>query len=117
MILDTIIPLFGLLGTYPATPKYGNVNELNLWNPPNIIEQWLLESYSPKARCASFFAFFGSFVSTLGLNAIDNAVSGGIDLVAIAPKYINIRRGAYIIMIISIAINPWQIIAKASIIC
>ncbi|ODV70615.1 nucleobase cation symporter-1 family protein CYBJADRAFT_195583 [Cyberlindnera jadinii NRRL Y-1542] len=111
----TVVPLFGLLGTSAASHSYGDVNELNLWNPTSIIEQWILEAYTPKSRCAAFFASFGFFVSTLGLNTIDNGVSGGIDLVAIAPRWINIRRGAYIIMIVSILIQPWQILANANV--
>jgi NCS1 family nucleobase:cation symporter-1 len=115
LVFGTVVPLFGVLGTSAASQSYGNVNTLNLWNPPNIIEQWLLESYDAKSRCAAFFASFGFFISTLGLNTIDNGVSGGIDLVAIAPRWINIRRGAYIIMIISIVIQPWQILANSGV--
>ncbi|CCH41922.1 putative membrane protein [Wickerhamomyces ciferrii] len=114
LILGTIVPLFGVLGTSASAKTYGDVAELGLWNPPNIIEQWL-GHYNARSRCAAFFASLGFFIATLGLNVIDNGVSGGIDLVAIAPKWINIRRGAYIIMIISIVIQPWQIIAKASV--
>lgn len=115
LVFGTIVPLFGILGTSAASHSYGDVGALNLWNPPNIIEQWLLESYTPRSRCAAFFASFGFFISTLGLNTIDNGVSGGIDLAAIAPKWINIRRGTYIIMIISIVIQPWQILANATV--
>lgn len=115
LIFGTIVPLFGLLGSSAAATSFGDINTLNLWNPPNIIEQWLVESYSARSRCAAFFASFGFLISTLGLNTIDNGISGGMDLVAILPKYINIRRGAYIIMIISIVIQPWQILANATV--
>lgn len=115
LLFGTVVPLFGILGTSAAAQSYGDVAALNLWNPPNIIEQWILESYTKKSRCAAFFASFGFLISTLGLNTIDNGVSGGIDLVAMAPRYINIRRGAYIVMIISIVIQPWQILAKAGV--
>ncbi|KAI0463634.1 hypothetical protein LJB42_002638 [Komagataella kurtzmanii] len=115
LILGTVVPLFGLLGTSAAAEVYGDVVELNLWNPPNILDQWLIESYTSRTRAAAFFAAFGFFVSTLGLNTIDNAISGGIDLASMAPKWITVRRGAYMIMIVSIAMNPWQIVAKASV--
>lgn len=115
LLFGTVVPLFGILGTSAASKTYGDVAKLNLWNPPNIIEQWIAHHYNARNRCAAFFASLGFFVSTLGLNVIDNGVSGGIDLVAIAPKWINIRRGAYIIMIISIVIQPWQILANATV--
>lgn len=115
MILGTVIPLFGILGTSAASSSYGDVATLNLWNPPNIILQWLDEAYTPRSRCAAFFASFGFLVSTLGLNTIDNGLSGGMDLAGVWPKYINIRRGTYIIAIISIVIQPWQIVQNATV--
>lgn len=114
IIFGTIVPLFGILGTSAAGKTYGDISTLNLWNPPDIIAQWLT-NYNARSRCAAFFSSLGFLICTLGLNVIDNGVSGGIDLVAIAPKYINIRRGAYIIMIISIVIQPWQILANATV--
>ncbi len=115
LVLGTIIPFLGLLGTSAASKSYGDVSTLGLWNPPNIISLWLEEKYDSKSRAAAFFASFGFFISTLGLNTIDNGVSGAMDLTALVPKFINIRRGVYIIMIISIVINPWQIVSKATI--
>lgn len=115
MLLGTIIPLFGILGTSAAAQSFGDVTNLNLWNPPNIIHQWLAKDYSPRSRCASFFASFGYFISTLGLNTIDNGFSGGMDLAGIWPKYINIRRGTFIIAVISIIIQPWQILKSAGV--
>lgn len=115
LILGTVIPLLGLLGTSAASKSFGDITALGLWNPPNIIAQWLQEHYYSKSRAAAFFASFGFFISTLGLNTIDNAISGAMDLAALAPRYISIRRGAYIIMVISIIINPWQIVGKATV--
>ena len=115
LFLGTVIPLLGLIGTSAASKSYGDVSTLGLWNPPNIISLWLEENYNSKSRAAAFFASFGFFISTLGLNTIDNGVSGAMDLSALAPKFINIRRGVYIIMIISIVINPWQIVSKATV--
>ena len=36
-------------------------------------------------------------VAQFGINIAGNAVAGGIDLASLFPKYINIRRGAYIV--------------------
>lgn len=115
ILLGTVIPLFGLLGTSAAASSYGDVATLNLWNPPAIIAQWLAEDYNARSRAASFFASFGFLVSTLGLNTIDNGISGGMDLAGVWPKYINIRRGTFIIAVISILIQPWQILKNAGV--
>lgn len=39
----------------------------------------------------------------------------GFDLAATFPKYINIRRGAYITVLLSIACNPWKLVSTATI--
>lgn len=39
----------------------------------------------------------------------------GFDLAATFPKYINIRRGAYITIALSIACNPWKLVSTATI--
>lgn len=38
----------------------------------------------------------------------------GFDLAAIFPKYINIRRGAYLTALVSIACNPWKLVNTAT---
>lgn len=115
LILGNVVPLFGLLGTSAASASYGDITALNLWNPPAIIGQWLLEAYTPRSRCAAFFAAFGFLVSTLGLNTVDNGISGGMDLAGVWPRYINIRRGTFIIAVLSIAIQPWYLLQSASV--
>lgn len=38
----------------------------------------------------------------------------GFDFAATWPKYINIRRGAYLTVLISIAANPWKLVNTAT---
>lgn len=38
----------------------------------------------------------------------------GFDLAATFPKFINIRRGAYITALISVACNPWKLVNTAT---
>ncbi|KAG7695511.1 hypothetical protein KL915_002901 [Ogataea haglerorum] len=38
-----------------------------------------------------------------------NIIAGGNDTAALCPKYINIRRGAIIVMVLSFAITPWNL--------
>ena len=109
------MPVFGVLGTSAAGKLYGDVTELGLWNPPSIVQLWLDREYhNPKIRAAAFFTALGLLLNVLGLNSVENGVSGGMDFAGLWPKYINIRRGSYLIAVVSIAMNPWYIIAKAS---
>lgn len=52
--------------------------------------------------------------SQLSINVVGNVLAGGLDVVAIAPKFINLRRGAYVILILSVLPNPWQQLASGS---
>jgi NCS1 family nucleobase:cation symporter-1 len=116
LFFGSVVPLFGLLGASAAGKLYGDVSELNLWNPPAIVDLWLTRSYhNPPMRAASFFASLGLLCSTLTLNAVENGISGGMDCMGIMPRYFNIRRGSYAIAVIGILIQPWQIINKAAV--
>ncbi|RYP51519.1 hypothetical protein DL768_003161 [Monosporascus sp. mg162] len=61
-------------------------------------------------RAACFFAGLGLAINQLGLNITANALAGGFDLAAIFPRFINIRRGAYLTALLSIAVNPWRLV-------
>ncbi|VVT56720.1 uncharacterized protein SAPINGB_P005232 [Magnusiomyces paraingens] len=115
MILGNVVPLLGLLATAAAYKSFDSQLGSNLWNPPVILTCWLNESYSPKSRCATAFAALGFLISTMGLNTIDNGMSGGMDLAGVWPRYINIRKGTILIAIVSIAIQPWYILQSATI--
>lgn len=115
LFFGNVIPVFGLLGTSAASQLYGDVTELGLWNPPNIIQIWLDRDYhNPKIRAATFFVSLGLICSMVAINTVENGISGGMDAAGLLPRYINIRRGSYFIMVVSIIIQPWQIVAKAS---
>jgi NCS1 family nucleobase:cation symporter-1 len=115
LFFGTVVPVFGILGTSAAGKLYGDVTELGLWNPPTIVQLWLDREYDrPAMRAAAFFTALGLLLNVLGLNSVENGVSGGMDFAGLAPKYIDIRRGSYLIAGISIALNPWYIIAKAA---
>jgi len=90
MSFGTIMPLFGCLTSSATQKLYGEA----IWNPPNILLQWLEDSYSSGTRAAAFFAGVGLVVCQLAINTIDNSFSTGMDLAGLFPKYINMRRGA-----------------------
>lgn len=53
-------------------------------------------------------------VSQLSINVVGNVLAGGLDIAALFPKFVNLRRGAYIIAICSVLPNPWQQLASGS---
>ncbi|KAH8093863.1 NCS1 nucleoside transporter family [Cristinia sonorae] len=68
----------------------------------------------PGARAAVFFAAFAFLLAQICVNVVACGVVGGMDLAALLPKYINIRRGSFIIAVIGICINPWKILNTAN---
>ena len=47
------------------------------------------------------------------ISVVLNSVSTGMDMAGLCPKYINIIRGSYIMAIIGIATQPWQLLNTA----
>lgn len=53
-------------------------------------------------RGGVFFAGVGLAFSQLALNIVLNSVSTGMDISGLFPRFINIRRGAYIMAIVCV---------------
>lgn len=106
-----ILPLFGCLVSSATISIYGTTA---LWNPPNLVQKWLDTDYNAKSRAGAFFAGLGLVTCQLAINSIDNAFSAGMDLSGLVPSYINIRRGGYIALVLSIAMCPWQLLSSAA---
>ncbi|EHK44883.1 hypothetical protein TRIATDRAFT_139428 [Trichoderma atroviride IMI 206040] len=85
-----------------------------VWNPPTIFVRLLEKDNSPGTRAALFFAGVALCISQIGSNVPGNALAGGIDLSSVFPRYINIRRGAYITVMLSPIVNPWQLVNTAT---
>ncbi|KAL7936487.1 permease for cytosine/purines, uracil, thiamine, allantoin domain-containing protein [Trichoderma chlorosporum] len=85
-----------------------------VWNPPTIFVRLLEKDNSPGTRAALFFAGVALCISQIGSNVPGNALAGGIDLSSVFPRYINIRRGAYITVLLSPIVNPWQLVNTAT---
>lgn len=85
-----------------------------IWNPPTLFVTLLQKDPSAGTRAACFFAGLALCISQLGNNVPGNALAGGIDLSSVFPRYINIRRGAYITAILSPIVNPWRLVNTAT---
>lgn len=123
--------VIGILVTAATQNRYGEA----YWNLPNLLSV-IIETGGSRSRVAAFFGGAALIVSQIGVNVPGNALSGGsflsvelqgsasellylndivgFDLAATFPKYINIRRGAYLTVLISIATNPWKLVNTAT---
>jgi NCS1 family nucleobase:cation symporter-1 len=99
----------GILITSATAEIYGEY----VWNPFELlltIQQQ--QPLTPAARAGTFFAGLGFLCSQLALCIVLNCVSAGMDLAALCPKWINIRRGGYFLSIVAVAICPWNYVTK-----
>ncbi|KAF2138171.1 uncharacterized protein K452DRAFT_291218 [Aplosporella prunicola CBS 121167] len=107
----TLTPVVGILVTAATQHRFGGTA---IWDPPTLFQQLLTQNNSAGTRAAVFFTGLCLSVSQLGLNVPGNALSGGFDLAAVFPRYVSLRRGAYITAVLSIAVNPWQLVNTAT---
>jgi NCS1 family nucleobase:cation symporter-1 len=105
------MPLFGCLVSSATARIYGQP----IWNPPELMYAWLSHNYNSGARAAAAFAGLGLGISQLATVVVDNAYSLGIDLSAVFPTFINIRRGSYIGLVLGMVMCPWELLSTASI--
>ncbi|KAH8896944.1 NCS1 nucleoside transporter family [Thozetella sp. PMI_491] len=99
---------FGLVIVGSAEKLYGVLQ----WDVLSIMDNW---NGSSKARAGAVFAGGAMAIAQMGTNLGANCVSAANDLNAMFPKYINIRRGQYIIAFLGAwALTPWNILASAS---
>ncbi|RDA83983.1 hypothetical protein CP532_6965 [Ophiocordyceps camponoti-leonardi (nom. inval.)] len=105
-ITISVTAIIGIVVTSAARDLLGG--ELQ-WSPIFLLAS-IQEHYhsSPAARAGVFFA------STGFISLVLDAMSCGMDLAGLWPKYINIRRGAYLMTIVGIATQPWQLLATAT---
>jgi len=108
-IYAIICSVIGILVRAATQNRFGGA----LWNLPDIFTTLIQEGGS-RERAAGFFAGAALVISQIGVNVPGNALSGGFDFAATFPKYINIRRGAYITALLSTAVNPWRLVNTAT---
>ncbi|KAK4684535.1 nucleobase:cation symporter-1, NCS1 family, partial [Tremellales sp. Uapishka_1] len=111
-VMGTLTCLIGIVCTSVGAEFYPD--EGLLWNPYSLLTA-IQKHGGNGARAAVFFASLAFLISQLGINIAGNAVSGGIDLASLAPKYINIRRGEYITTLMALPMCPWALVSGATV--
>ncbi|KAF7510903.1 hypothetical protein GJ744_005733 [Endocarpon pusillum] len=104
-----VTALCGILIASASTLIYGKV----FWNP-FLLLLYAQQSMTAASRAGTFFAGLGLLASQMALCIVLNSVPAGMDMTTICPQYINIRRGAYIVMIVGIAMCPWNYVNQAT---
>ncbi|KAK4938188.1 hypothetical protein LTR10_021347 [Elasticomyces elasticus] len=102
---------FGILVTSAGASVLGGA----YWQP-YLLLRYIQAHYnnSASSRAAVFFASASCAYAQVCVNIILNSVSAAMDLTAYSPKWINIRRGAYVIAAVGLCTNPWQITTTAA---
>lgn len=99
----TITSFLGIVIASASEPQFGR----QIWDVVKIMDAMLEADPSTKTRVGLAFISLIFVYVQLMLNVAANSVSAGCDLTALFPRFINIRRGGYVAMIVGIAMNPW----------
>ncbi|KAF2770533.1 NCS1 nucleoside transporter family [Teratosphaeria nubilosa] len=104
----SLLAYMGVIIAGCASKEYG----VEVWDPLTIMSHW---TGSSKARAGATFCGLAFTLAQLGTNISANCISASNDLNAMFPRYINLRRGSYLIAFIGAwALTPWNILASAS---
>ncbi|KAF2084926.1 cytosine-purine permease [Saccharata proteae CBS 121410] len=102
-----LMAFWGLVIVGSAERLYGELQ----WDPLTIMNRW---NGSSKSRAGAVFVGAALLIAQMGTNLGANCISAANDLNAMFPKYINIRRGQYLIAVIGAwALTPWNILSSA----
>ncbi|KAJ9204562.1 hypothetical protein DTO164E3_1737 [Paecilomyces variotii] len=102
-IVFTFIAFIGITTSSAGQARYGGSLP---WDPTVLISYW-------DNRACRFFASFTFALASLGVNISANSLSAANDFTALAPRFINIRRGQLLCAILSWCLVPWKILASA----
>lgn len=103
--------IIGIVVTAATQQKYGHGTAL--WDPSALMVS-IQDIDGSRGRAATFFLGIVFIISQLSINVPGNVLAGGLDIASVLPKYINLRRGAYVIAALSVLPNPWQQLASGS---
>ncbi|CAM1501695.1 Fc.00g036790.m01.CDS01 [Cosmosporella sp. VM-42] len=101
-----VVGFFGIFVTSSSQVIFGEIN----WDPNGILDSFLTTDYSPSRRAGVFFIALGFSFAQVTTQIFANLIAAGNDTAALLPRYVNIRRGAVICLVLSFAITPWNLL-------
>ncbi|KAF1991208.1 uracil transporter FurD [Aulographum hederae CBS 113979] len=102
-LIFTFIAFIGIAASSAGASRYSIPAP---WDPMDLISHW-------SSRACRFFAAFSFALAALGVNISANSLSAANDLTALAPRFVDIRRGQVICAVLSWALVPWKILESA----
>ncbi|KAK9461358.1 permease for cytosine/purines, uracil, thiamine, allantoin-domain-containing protein [Lipomyces oligophaga] len=102
-----LIAFFGVVGAAGSDLLWGTI----LWDPLLFVDEWT----SRGGRAAAFFCAAGFYLAQALANISANSISAANDLNCMLPRFINIRRGQFIVAVVGAwAFTPWNILTSAT---
>lgn len=101
--------VFGIITVAATQQRFGS----ELWSVAELLVAIQDSHPTSGTRAAVFFCGFAFLICQFALNIAGNSFSGGTDMAALLPRWINIRRGQYLTAILGLAINPWYLLSGA----
>lgn len=111
--MPIVITLCALLGVLTATATHAHYGS-TMWQPLVILEFIQGEQYTAGCRAATFFAGLAIWSHQIFVNVTQNNVGAGMDLAGIFPRYISTQRGAVLLCIFGVLVQPWRFFTQAS---
>lgn len=106
----TITSFLGIVIASASAVEFG----APIWDVVEVMQSMLDVDQSAATRAGLAFIALGFIYVQLLLNVAANSISAGCDLTALLPRFINIRRGGYICVIIGFAMNPWLLMKSSN---
>lgn len=107
LFIPIVYWVFSFIGIVVASAGQSIYGTL-YWDPTAIIALWT-------NRAGAFFCACAFGLATLGTNISTNCIATSNDLAFVAPRWINLRRGAALTAFIGgWATAPWKILASAT---
>jgi hypothetical protein len=110
--LPISLTLFAGIGTLTTSAYYNKTGEI-VWNPVTMLLTIQANNYTAACRAATFFAGVALFSNLIYINIVQNTLSFGMDIAGVMPKYLDMKRGGMIVVIVGIACNPWRFLSQA----
>lgn len=104
-----ITSFIGIIVSSSSTVIFGEP----IWNPLDLLTSFLDEGGSGQ-RFGVFVIAAAFTLAQLGTNIAANSVSAGTDMTALAPRFINIRRGGYICALVGLVMCPWHLLSDTN---
>ncbi|CAG8334741.1 unnamed protein product [Penicillium nalgiovense] len=107
-MLPMVFTFFSFIGIAASSAGQVHYNLSSIpWDPTVLISYW-------SNRACRFFGAASFALASLGVNISANSLSAANDFTALAPRYINIRRGQILCALLSWCLVPWKILESAS---